>query len=186
MKTRTSRLMLLAGCSAVFFGGVWLQPAASQAPEQETHEQRAARFRQMSVEAESTRPGDAFQGDHSDGAVEPGFFPVRSTGVSTDRRAQGGRRVPGIAHQGAARQDDVRRGRLGVAEVDEPGLLRPAGRQLSGDDRRRSAKQPSAAARALSAKGLKQTRDIMRLNHTLGELNDNNFDAMASGAITSR
>ena len=29
---------------------------------------------------------------------------------------------------------------------------------------------------ALSAKGLKQTRDIMRLNHTLGELNDNDFD----------
>ena len=29
---------------------------------------------------------------------------------------------------------------------------------------------------SLSAKGLKQTRDIMRLNHTLGELNDNDFD----------
>jgi hypothetical protein len=28
----------------------------------------------------------------------------------------------------------------------------------------------------LSAKGLKLTRDIMRLNHTLGELNNNNFD----------
>ena len=29
---------------------------------------------------------------------------------------------------------------------------------------------------SLSAKGLKQTRDIMRLNHTLGELNDNDFE----------
>ena len=29
---------------------------------------------------------------------------------------------------------------------------------------------------SLSAKGLKLTRDIMRLNHTLGELNDNNFE----------
>ena len=29
---------------------------------------------------------------------------------------------------------------------------------------------------SLSAKGLKQTRDIMRLNQTLGELN-NNFEA---------
>ncbi len=29
---------------------------------------------------------------------------------------------------------------------------------------------------SLSARGLKQTRDIMRLNHTLGELNDNDFD----------
>jgi hypothetical protein len=29
---------------------------------------------------------------------------------------------------------------------------------------------------ALSARGLKQTRDIMRLNHTLGELSDNDFE----------
>jgi hypothetical protein len=29
---------------------------------------------------------------------------------------------------------------------------------------------------SLSAKGLKLTRDIMRLNHTLGELNNNNFE----------
>jgi len=29
---------------------------------------------------------------------------------------------------------------------------------------------------SLSAKGLKQSRDIMRLNHTLGELNSNNFE----------
>ena len=29
---------------------------------------------------------------------------------------------------------------------------------------------------SLSAKGLKQTRDIMRLNETLGELTGNNFD----------
>src|SRR5712692_216690 len=29
---------------------------------------------------------------------------------------------------------------------------------------------------SLSAKGLKQTRDIMRLNHTLGELNNNDFE----------
>src|SRR6185369_8090948 len=29
---------------------------------------------------------------------------------------------------------------------------------------------------SLSAKGLRQTRDIMRLNYTLGELNNNNFE----------
>src|SRR4030095_8016091 len=29
---------------------------------------------------------------------------------------------------------------------------------------------------SLSAKGLKQTRDIMRLNYTLGELNNNDFE----------
>ena len=39
---------------------------------------------------------------------------------------------------------------------------------------------------ALSARGLKQTRDIMRLNETLAELTGGNFDGPASGAITSR
>ena len=35
----------------------------------------------------------------------------------------------------------------------------------------------SALLRAsLSARGLKLTRDIMRLNHTLGELNNNDFE----------
>ena len=29
---------------------------------------------------------------------------------------------------------------------------------------------------SLSVRGLKLTRDIMRLNHTLGELNDDNFE----------
>src|SRR6202008_4592963 len=40
--------------------------------------------------------------------------------------------------------------------------------------------QPDAAfallRAGLSAKGLTLARDIMRLNHTLGELNDNNFE----------
>ena len=45
------------------------------------------------------------------------------------------------------------------------------------DDATRSARRRSACcAPALSARGLKLTRDIMRLNHTLGELNNNNFD----------
>ena len=35
---------------------------------------------------------------------------------------------------------------------------------------------------SLSAKGLKLTRDIMRLNETPGELNGNNFWSTASGS----
>ena len=41
---------------------------------------------------------------------------------------------------------------------------------------RRSARRRSAAPASLSARGLKLTRDIMRLNETLGELTGNNFD----------
>ena len=39
---------------------------------------------------------------------------------------------------------------------------------------------------SLSAQGLKLSRDIMRLNHTLGELNGDNFESMASGCTGSR
>jgi hypothetical protein len=76
--------MLLAGCSAVFLGGVWLQPAASQAPEQETHAQRAERFRQMSANFEKTGLATPFKGITATGQLEPGLFAVRSTGVSTE------------------------------------------------------------------------------------------------------
>ena len=36
---------------------------------------------------------------------------------------------------------------------------------------------------SLSAKGLKLTRDIMKLNHTLGELNNNDFEAVRRVAL---
>src|SRR6478672_7100957 len=84
MKTRTSRLILLAGCSAVCLGSVWLQPAASQAPEQETHAQRAERFRQMSANFEKIGLAEPFKGITAKGQVEPGLFAIRSTGVSTE------------------------------------------------------------------------------------------------------
>ena len=55
-------------------------------------------------------------------------------------------------------------------------LLRASGRQLHGDDAGAAERPSRSCAPVLSAKGLKLTRDIMRLNQTLAELNDNDFD----------
>ena len=39
---------------------------------------------------------------------------------------------------------------------------------------------------ALSARGLTLTQDIMKLNHTLAELNGNDFEQYGEGSTTSR
>ena len=41
--------------------------------------------------------------------------------------------------------------------------------------------RPSPLRASLSAKGLKQSEDIMHLNETLAELNDNNFAEYGEG-----
>ena len=113
----------------------------------------------------------------TNGQVETGLFAIRSTGVSTEpvRKAADGFLAALTPAQRSASTlfavDDAEWRkwmnqhfyvRQGVSFQEMTPAQRDAGIR--------------AAARALSARGLKQTRDIMRLNHTLGELNDNDFD----------
>ena len=164
-----SRLALAAACAALLVGVALAQSA-------ETHEQRRARFLQMSRDAEAKGLADPFKGITTSGQVRPGLFPIRSTGVSTGgvRKAAEGF----LAALTTDQRDKTVFGlddpewrkwmnqdyyvRQGVSFLD----MTPAQRDLALGLLRAS----------LSAKGLKQTRDIMRLNYTLGELNDNDFD----------
>ena len=137
---------------------------------------RAERVQRMSTDAENRGLAEPFKGVTTDGNVVPGLFSVRSTGVSTDpvRKAAGEFLASLTGAQRAKTMfqvDDtewrkwmnqhfyVRQG-VGFKEMTEQqreatfGLLRAS----------------------LSAKGLKLSRDIMRLNHTLGELNNDNFE----------
>src|SRR6185503_2954027 len=79
-----SRLALAAACAALLTG-VALGPSprlmAGQAGE--THEQRRARFLQMSRDAEAKGLAQPYKGITARGEITPGLFPVRSTGVST-------------------------------------------------------------------------------------------------------
>jgi hypothetical protein len=176
MKTRTSRLILLAGCSMVLLGGVWLQPAASQAPEQETHAQRAERFRQMSANFEKTGLATPFKGITAKGQIEPGLFAIRSTGVSTEP-------VRKAAEAFLASLSKVQRDKSTFG-VDDPEWRKWMNqdfyvRQGVSFLEMTEAQRESGIAllrAGLSAKGLKQTRDIMRLNHTLGEMDHDDFD----------
>jgi hypothetical protein len=119
---------------------------------------------------------EPFKGVTADGKVVPGLFGVRSSGVSTEpvRKAAAaflaGLTEPQRAKTAFGVDDDEWRKwmnqhfyvRQGVSFLD----MNPAQKELG-----------IALLRAsLSARGLKQTRDIMRLNETLGELNNNDFE----------
>lgn len=133
-------------------------------------EQRAAQFRKMSIDAESRGLAEPFKGITTAGALEPRLFPVRSTGVSTaavvtaantflqaltpSQRAASTFGIDDDEWRKWMNQDYYVRQGVSFKDMSAPqreaafGLMRAA----------------------LSAKGLKQTRDIMRLNQTLGEL----------------
>jgi hypothetical protein len=164
-----SRFALAAACAALLVG-----VALGQAGE--THEQRRARFLQMSRDAEAKGLAQPFKGLTTRGEATPGLFPIRSTGVSTgavrnaaehflavlttDQRDKTVFPLDDPEWRKWMNQDYYVR--QGVSFLDMTPAQRDAGLEL--------------LRASLSAKGLKQTRDIMRLNHTLGELNDNDFD----------
>jgi len=155
----------------VMLGVVPIVDALSQRPEGELLE----RFRSMSARAEAEGLAEPFVGVTTDGTPVPGLFPVRATGVSTEPVRDAASAF--LASLSSAQRDQatfavdddewrkwmnqhfyLRQG-VGFIEMDEAqrdlaiGLLRAS----------------------LSARGLTLTRDIMKLNHTLGELNDDNF-----------
>jgi Protein of unknown function (DUF3500) len=180
MSPSHTRLLLAVGCSIALVAALMLEPAASsqrgsaQAPE--THEQRAARFREMSIAAETRGLAEPFRGITTDGRVVPGLFAVRSTGVTTEpvRKAADAFLAALTAEQRTKTLfsiDDVEWRKW----MNQDFYVRQGVSFLEMTDGQREVAMQLLRA-ALSAKGLKQTRDIMRLNHTLGELNDNDFD----------
>ncbi|MBI1786308.1 MAG: DUF3500 domain-containing protein [Acidobacteria bacterium] len=137
---------------------------------------RAQRFQLMSKQAEERGLAEPFKGLTTDGHIVPELFPVRSTGVSTEpvRKAAAGF---------LASLSPEQRGKA-MFPVDDPEwrkwmnqhfyIRQGVGFNEMSEPQREAA--VSLLRASLSAKGLQQTRDIMRLNHTLGELNHNDFE----------
>jgi Protein of unknown function (DUF3500) len=178
-----SRIAVASGFLAVLVAAVSIQPRLlSQAPAPapprtpEFLRQRAEEFRQRSLTFETRGLAEPFKGITTNGQIEKDLFAIRSTGVSTEP-------VRKAADAFLAALTPAQRGKTLFA-VDDPewrkwmnqdfyvrqGVsfldMTPAQRDIA----------IALLQSGLSAKGLKQTRDIMRLNHTLGELNDNDFD----------
>ena len=108
--------------------------------------------------------------------LSQGSSPVRSTGVSTAPVRQ-------AAEAFLATLTPEQRAKTMFA-VDDPEWRKWMNqhfyiRQGTGFKEMTEAQREAAFGllrASLSAKGLQQSRDIMRLNHTLGELNNNNFE----------
>lgn len=136
----------------------------------------AERFQRMSREAEARGLAEPFRGVTTDGEVVSGLFPIRSTGVSTAP-------VRTAAEAFLATLTPAQRAKT-VFSVDDPEWRKWMNqhfyiRQGTGFYEMTESQREVALdllRASLSAKGLEQSRDIMRLNHTLGELNNNNFE----------
>jgi len=126
--------------------------------------------------AEAAGLKEPFKGITATGEVEPALFAIRSTGVSTEpvRKAAAAFLAALTADQRNkttyAHDDDEWRSWMNQHFYQRKGV---SFLEMSEAQRETAFALMRAA---LSAKGLKLTRDIMRLNHTLGELNNNNFD----------
>lgn len=132
-------------------------------------------FRRRSSDAEKAGLAEPFKGVTANGAVEPHLFPLRSTGVSTEpvRRAANAF-LAGLTEAQRTRtrfsvdDDEWRKWmnqhfyvRQGVSFLE----MTPQQRDLAF----------ALLHASLSARGLQLSRDIMKLNETLGELNNNDF-----------
>ena len=169
MKTR---YLLISGLLIVL-GSLWHDKTMrSQLPAGD----RVERFRTMSAQAEREGLAEPFKGVTTTGTIVPDLFAIRSTGVSTEpvRKAAGAFL--------ASLSADLRA--KTVFPVNDPEWRKWMNQHFY-IRQGVSFKEMSEAQReaaigllraSLSAKGLQLTRDIMRLNHTLGELNNNNFE----------
>jgi hypothetical protein len=169
------RLALLVSLSAVLTSALALESRLSSQA-QETHAERAERFRLRSIEAEKAGLATPFNGITTKGTVEPGLFAIKSTGVSTEPV-----RKAADAFLAALSKPQRDKSTFSVDDVEwrkwmnQDFYVRQGVSFLEMTDAQREVAIQLLRV-SLSAKGLKQTRDIMRLNHTLGEMNDNDFD----------
>ncbi len=133
------------------------------------------RFREMSVKAEEKGLAEPFRGIIVGGEIEEGLFPIRSTGVSTDPV-----RLAADAFFSTLSAEQLERTRY---PVDDPEWRKWMNqhfyvRQGVSFEEMSEAQREAAFGllrASLSARGMQLSRDIMRLNHTLGELRDDNF-----------
>ena len=164
--TRHRHLLGAALCVGALVGSAGLLAAQQRGLPREV----AERFERQSREAVTAGLAEPFRGVTTAGTVEPGLYGIRSTGVSTEpvRQAAAAFRASLSPAQRARTvrpvQDDEWRKWMNQHFYVREGV---------GFGEMTAAQRDAAVGllqASLSAKGLRQTRDIMRLNTTLGEL----------------
>jgi hypothetical protein len=164
-----ARILLVVILVAAFAGAVVFGPASAQGASE------LQQMRQAFSERSDATLAEPYRGITS-GAPARDLFPIRATGISTEPV-----RLAAQAFLAALTPDQRARTTYPVDDVEwrkwanQDVYIRQGVSFLDMTDTQRE-KAFDLIRAGLSAKGFTQTRDIMRLNHTLGELNDNNFD----------
>ena len=167
---RHARAYLIGACLAAL--GAVAVVRAGQSPDPKAYQEQQRAF---SARIEATGLAQPFKGITTNGTVAPGLFTIRSTGVSTAPVRQAAEVF--LKSLSAAQRTKT------VFPVDHVEWRKwanqhPYVREGVSFEEMTPAQRDTAFAMlgaSLSAKGLKLSRDIMRLNETLGELNGNNF-----------
>lgn len=142
---------------------------------QVTDPDRKERFRQMSIKNENEGLAKPFKGITTDGHVQEGLFELKSTGVSTEP-------VRNTALSFLGSLDDSQQKQAKYAVDDDEWrkwmnqhfyIRQGVSFEEMSENQRETAFELMRTS--LSAKGLQLSKDIMKLNHTLGEIN-NNFE----------
>ena len=136
----------------------------------QTSEETRARFRKMSEEAERRGLAEPFKGITTDGNLVEGLFPIKPTGVSTAPARQ-------AAEKFLASLTTEQRGKV-LFPIDDAEWRKWMNQhfyQRQGVSFQEMTPPQREAAfglmsASLSARGMRLTRDIMRLNETLAEL----------------
>ncbi len=169
-----SRPRIVAALLLVFAAAIQFQPElSSQTPPPKRPPEELLR---LSLAAEKPGLAQPFKGITTNGTIEPGLFAIRSTGVSTAPV-----RTAATAFLAALTPAQRAKTVFAVDDVEwrkwmnQSFYVRQGVSFLEMSDAQREIAFGLVRA-SLSAKGLKQTRDIMHLNETLGELAGNNFD----------
>jgi hypothetical protein len=136
---------------------------------------RTARFPAMSRAAEERGLAEPFKGITTNGELAKGLFPVRSTGVSTEPV-----RVAAEKFLAALSEEQRRKTLFPVDDLEWRKWMNVSFYVREGVGFKDMSEAQREAAfglmrASLSAKGMKLSRDTMKLNHTLGELNNDNF-----------
>ncbi len=153
-----------------------LSASTTPSPPAQLTPARAQSFLARSLEAEARGLADPFVGITTNGKAREGLFPVRSTGVSTAP-------VREAAETFLAALSSSQRAKT-LFSVDDSEWRSWMNqhfyiRRGVGFDEMNTSQRDAAFAlmrASLSAKGLQLSRDIMKLNHTLAELNNNDFE----------
>ena len=123
---------------------------------------------------------EPFKGITTDGKLTPGLFPIQATGVTTEPIRKAAEEFLASLTPGQREQILFPENALEWRQWDNRHSAARQGvsfEEMSVDQRRKAF---ALFAASLSAEGVKKTRDVMKLNHTLAELTGK-FDEYGEG-----